>query len=163
MPQLDGLEFTRTFIQESIWQDLPIIMVSASTLPRDESECYQVGANSFLAKPLNFEQLLKLLQQHLKFEWITQNVLNQLFESSEISQIKTSSDSESVVVPTAAQLNQILELTMEGDIRELLSHIELWQQNQPQLMPFIQQIRHLAETCQLRKLKELLKQYLEHQ
>ena len=49
---------------------------------------------------------------------------------------------------------------MLGDIREVLSQVEGWQQNRPQLMSFIQQIRHLAEACQLKKLKELLKQYL---
>ena len=52
---------------------------------------------------------------------------------------------------------------MEGDIREVLSQVEGWQQNRPRLILFIQQIRHLAETCQLRKLKELLKQYLKQQ
>ncbi len=158
MPQMDGLEVTRILRQESVWQDLPIIIVSASTLPTDESECYQAGANSFLAKPLDFEQLLKLLQQHLSLEWTTQDNLTHLSGSSKTSQIKT--DSESIVIPTAAELNQLLELIMEGDIREVLSQIEGWQKNRPQLMPFIQKIRHLAETCQLRKLKELLKQYL---
>ncbi len=163
MPKMDGWEVTRTLRQESIWQNLPIIIVSASTLPADESECYQAGANAFLAKPLNFEQLLTLLQQHLKLEWTIQDSVTQLSGSSEASQIKTSTDSESIVIPTAAELNQLLELLMEGDIREVLSQIEGWQQNRPQLMPFIQQTQHLAETCQLKKLKELLKQYLENQ
>ncbi|AFY55002.1 PAS domain S-box [Rivularia sp. PCC 7116] len=161
MPKIDGLEVTRILRQELGWQDLPIIIVSASTLPTDESECYQAGANYFLAKPLNFQQLLKLLQQHLKLKWTTQDSFTQLSKTSKTSktsQIK--SDSESIVIPTAAELNQLLELIMEGDIREALSQIEGWQQNRPKLMSFIQQTRHLAETCQLRKLKELLKQYL---
>ncbi|MDY6899293.1 MAG: CheR family methyltransferase [Cyanobacteriota bacterium] len=161
MPEMDGLEVTQILRQKSAWQELPIIIVSASTLPTDESECYEAGANSFLAKPLNLKQLLKLLQQHLQLEWTTQDSFRQLSKNSKTSQIK--SNLESIVIPTEAELNQMLELIMEGDIREVLSQIEGWQQNRPQLIPFIQQIRHLAETCQLKKLKELLKQYLKQQ
>ncbi|KST65376.1 chemotaxis protein CheB [Mastigocoleus testarum] len=200
MPEMDGWEVTRILRQESAWQGLPIIMVSASTLSADESQCYQAGANAFLAKPLNFEELLRLLEHYLKLEWTTQDGLTRSLLSSktsssetsssktsnsetsnsktsnsktsnsetsssktsslETSQIKASNDSESIVIPTTPELKQLLELTMEGDIREVLSQIEQWEQNQSQLMPSIQQIRHLAQTCQLRKLKELLKQYL---
>ncbi|MCJ8278884.1 MAG: ATP-binding protein [Rivularia sp. ALOHA_DT_140] len=160
MPQMDGLEVTRTIRQQSAWQDLPIIIVSASTLPSDESQCYQAGANAFLAKPLNFEELLRLLEQHLKLTWITQdNLIKFSPELENQYQIEPRTDSASTVISTAAQLNQLLELAMEGDIRELLSLIEQWQHNQPQLTPSIQQIRRLAETCQIRKLKQLLKQY----
>ena len=160
MPEMDGWEVTRILRQQSTFQDLPIIIVSASTLTVDESECYQAGANSFLAKPLNFEQLSKKLQQHLQLEWTIQHDFKQLSRSYETSQIKASNDLESIVIPTAAELKQLLELTMLGDIREVLSQVEGWQENRPQLMPFIQQVRHLAEACQLKKLKELLKQYL---
>ena len=159
MPQMDGWEVTRILRQESTCQDLPIIIVSASTLLTDESECYQAGANSFLAKPLNLEHLLNLLQQHLDLVWTTQDGFTQSSGSLDNSQI-TTNDSESIVIPTPAELKQILELTMLGDIRELLSQIEAWQQNRPQLIPFIQQIRDLAEACRLKKLKELLKYYL---
>ena len=124
------------------------------------------------------QQLLKLLERHLKFEWTTQDSLTRLLPNSETSdsetsgsetsgsetsQIKARRNSESTVIPTTAELNQLLQLTMEGDIREVLSKIEQWQQNRPQLMSSIQEMRRLAQTCQLRKLKELIKQYLEQQ
>ncbi len=83
MPNMDGWEVTRTLRQQPAWQNLPIIMVSASTLPSDESRCYQAGANAFLAKPLNFEQLLKLLKQYLKLEWIIQDDSPPLFPNLE--------------------------------------------------------------------------------
>ena len=100
------------------------------------------------------------MHQHLQLEWTIQHDFKQLSRSYETSQIKASNDLESIVIPTAAELKQLLELTMLGDIREVLSQVEGWQENRPQLMPFIQQVRHLAEACQLKKLKELLKQYL---
>ena len=154
MPELDGLAVTQILRREAAWQDLPIIIVSASTLPTDESQCYQVGANAFLAKPLNFEQLLQLLETHLQLEWVLAN-------TSAILQTNTDPASISIVAPTKSELNQLLELAVQGDIREVLSQIDLWQETQPQLIPFIKKIRPLAENCQLKKFKQLIKQYLE--
>ncbi len=154
MPEIDGLAVTQILRREAAWQDLPIIIVSASTLPTDESQCYQVGANAFLAKPLNFEQLLQLLENHLQLEWVFAN-------TSTIVQPRKDLASTSIVAPTTSELNQLLELAAQGDIREVLSQIELWQETQPQLIPFIKKIRPLAENCQLKKLKQFIKQYFE--
>ena len=163
MPELDGLAVTRHLRQESAWQDLPIIIVSASTLPVDESQCYLAGANAFLAKPLNFAQLLRLLEQHLQLQWITQDgIVRSGFATPQVSPLDEplQRETESIATPTVEELEQLLALAMEGEIREVLSQIDQWQGDRPQLIPFIQQVRPLVETCQLRKLKELLKQYL---
>ncbi len=161
MPEMDGLAVTKILRQETVWQDLPIILVSASTLPRDESQCYKAGATAFLAKPINFKLLLRLLEQHLQLEWITSDGSNQSLLSIDTSStIKTNSVTTSIVIPTAEELNQFLNLTMQGDIREVLFQIDRWQREQPQLIAFIQQIRPLAETCQLKKLKQLIRQYV---
>jgi len=156
MPELDGLGVTRILREDSAWQDLPIIIVSASTLPADESQCYLSGANAFLAKPLNFEQLLLLLEVHLQLQWLTQDN-----SSSSRDLAPTTSDlSESLTIPNPAELSQLLELAMEGEIRELLLQINQWEAEQPQLNTFIAKIRPLAENCRMKKLKELLKGYL---
>lgn len=165
MPEMDGWAVTRNLRGNEAWRDLPIIIVSASTLPADESQCYLSGANAFLAKPLRFEHLLRLLEQHLQLTWKTQ-------DNSKISLVNgnypdktpassNSESSESIVTPTETELNQLLELVTQGEIREVLSLTNQWQQEQPQLTPFVQQICPLAETCQLRKLKELIRQYLQ--
>ena len=162
MPNLDGLAVTQALRQNPAWQDLPIIIVSASTLPADESQCYVSGANAFLAKPLNFGHLLQLLEQHLQLEWITKDGRARFLASVDDSSDTTLTyeNSESLVIPSSAELNQLLDLAMEGEIREVLSLINQWEQKQPQLSLFIQKIRPAAENCRLKKLKELLNQYL---
>ena len=159
MPELDGLGVTRILRQDPAWQDLPIIIVSASTLPADESQCYLSGANAFLVKPLNFEQLLTLLEVHLQLEWITKD--NSLSSGdSETTEGDLPESLATLITPTPAGLNYLLKLAMEGEIRELLLEINRWEAEQPQLNAFIQKIRPLAENCRLKKLKELLKGYL---
>ena len=159
MPGMDGWEVTRILRQEAGFQDLPIIIVSASTLPADESQCYEVGANGFLAKPLNFEKLLQLLEEYLQLEWVTQNGSTRFLLNQKLALVPTDTNSKStsLITPSPAQLTQILELVMQGDIRGVLSQIDFWEQEEPELTPFLQQIRQLAETCQVKKLKEFVR------
>ncbi|MEM8677549.1 MAG: ATP-binding protein [Cyanobacteria bacterium P01_G01_bin.67] len=167
MPELDGLAVTNLLRQEAAWQDLPIIIVSASTLPADESQCYLAGANAFLAKPLNFAQLLRLLEQHLHLKWITQDTTEvsgltaqPLLSSNNGNKTEADRNLKAIAIPTTEELNRLLELAMEGEIREVLSQIDRWQSDRPNLIPFIQEIRPLVENCRLKKLKQLLKRYL---
>lgn len=167
MPELNGLEVTQIIRQESVWQDLPIIIVSASTMPTDESQCYLAGANAFLVKPLNFEKLLQLLQQHLQLEWITQDNSTEqdklsTFSQSPLNQEKQNqtaviNEQEAIATPTVTELNELLELAIGGEIREVLSQMDRWQESKPELLPFIEQVRSLSETCQLKKLKKYLR------
>lgn len=161
MPEMDGLAVTQILRQEKASQDLPLIMVSASTLPSDESHCYQAGANAFLPKPLDFNRLLRVLEQHLHLEWITSEAAQRSLGTLDSSTTRqTNPEPTSIVAPTRDELNQLLDLAMQGDLRELLSQLDRLQSEQSQLITFIQQIRPLAETCQLKKLKKLLRDYL---
>ena len=167
MPELDGLAVTKLLRQEATCQDLPIIIVSASTLPADESQCYLAGANAFLAKPLNFAQLLRLLEQHIQLKWVTQDspessglIEQQLLSLDKDNKGEVNRSLNAINIPTEAELNYLLELAMEGEIREVLSQIDRWQSDRPDLIPFIQEIRPLVENCRLKKLKQLLKRYL---
>ncbi len=52
----------------------------------------------------------------------------------------------------------LLDLALRGDIREILSQTILLETNS-QLVPFCKKLRQLAETCQMKKLKQFLYQY----
>ncbi|MCC0177018.1 response regulator [Waterburya agarophytonicola K14] len=166
MPQMDGWEVTQNLRRESQFADIPIVIVSASTLPADESYCYQVGASQFLAKPLSFEQLLHTIELYLHLEWVDsqgeRRYLNlaQSFVSPSTSIPQIETESTPLVLPSPEELDRLLSLVMQGDIRSTLSVAEKLNQDQPQLSPFTQKIIHLAQTCQLKKLKDFLQQAL---
>ena len=163
MPEMDGWEVTRRLRQEPLFQELPIIMVSASTLPVDESQCYQAGANEFLPKPLRFAELLRIIERYLKLEWITADgtVISLLNQPLSATPANDSSTAESLITPSPEKLTQLLDLVMQGDIRGALSQVNYWQQDEPQLTPFAREISELAETCQLKKLKQFIRQHME--
>jgi len=164
MPKMDGWETTQRLRQESKFAQLPIFIVSASISPVDEANCYEAGANHFLTKPLNLAKLLQIMAQYLQLEWINSKgkktdtqAKSLLFSTVTRSQSKV--NNIPIAAPSPAKLNQLLALVMQGDIRQTLFQAEQLQ-NEPNLIPFAQKVIHLAQSCQLKKLKELIKQSL---
>ena len=48
---------------------LPVVVLSTSASERDVNECYALGANSYLTKPVNFTQFTDQLRRTLDF-WL---------------------------------------------------------------------------------------------
>ncbi len=70
MPQLDGYEVTRQIRQVLQLPDLPILLITA----HDEANAAQglaLGANEFVRKPINFDELLQRVQSLLHHDFPT--------------------------------------------------------------------------------------------
>ncbi|WP_323520281.1 response regulator [Glaciimonas sp. Cout2] len=44
---------------------MPVIAVTANAMPSDVERAQQAGFDSYLTKPINFHQLLEILNRHL--------------------------------------------------------------------------------------------------
>jgi CheY-like chemotaxis protein len=62
MPELDGYEAIRQIRSEPAWKSLPIIAVTARALKEDREQCLNAGASDYLAKPIEEDRLLKLIE-----------------------------------------------------------------------------------------------------
>jgi CheY-like chemotaxis protein len=62
MPEMDGLEATRTIRREPRWASLPIIALTAKATRDDHDRCLAAGASDYIAKPLDVEKLLGLMR-----------------------------------------------------------------------------------------------------
>ncbi len=67
MPEMDGLEATARIRRDELGTDrhLPILMVTANTLPEHEEASLRAGADAMLAKPLSPEKLARMLRRLL--------------------------------------------------------------------------------------------------
>jgi DNA-binding NarL/FixJ family response regulator len=43
-------------------KDIPVVVLTTSDRDEDVSRCYKVGANSYLTKPVQFDDCLKLVE-----------------------------------------------------------------------------------------------------
>ena len=60
MPGMDGFEVLRWIRQQWEFFDLCVVMLTSSDHIRDANEAYHLGANSFLVKPLDFQNAAEL-------------------------------------------------------------------------------------------------------
>jgi signal transduction histidine kinase len=65
MPRMDGHEATRRIRAQPRFRDLPIIAITAQTMAGDREKCIAAGASDYIAKPLDFGQLLRVLRTWL--------------------------------------------------------------------------------------------------
>lgn len=63
LPGLSGFEVLRRLRMDALVRTVPITVLSASERERDVVEAYEAGANSYLVKPIKFEQFTQLLRQ----------------------------------------------------------------------------------------------------
>ncbi len=70
LPKLDGLAVLRTLRKhDAIMRDVPIVVFSAEYTQADVLMGYQVGANSFVAKPTDLVQFTEFFHDHLTY-WL---------------------------------------------------------------------------------------------
>ncbi len=71
LPRKSGFEFLQWLRQQPELKSLPVVMLGASRETRDIVRAYELGANSYLAKPGSPEELIRLVRafKHYWFEW----------------------------------------------------------------------------------------------
>ncbi|MCC9136188.1 two-component regulator propeller domain-containing protein [Pontibacter silvestris] len=64
MPEMGGLEATRIIrVQNGVGVQPYIVATTANALKEDEQECMAAGADAYISKPIELEQLMKILQK----------------------------------------------------------------------------------------------------
>jgi CheY-like chemotaxis protein len=66
MPGLDGFDTMRLVRQLDAYRELPIIAVTAKAMLGDREKCLDAGATDYVAKPVNIDSLLGVLERSLK-------------------------------------------------------------------------------------------------
>lgn len=72
MPRKHGLEVLAWLRSQAAWKNLPVIVFSSSAQPEDISRAYDLGANSFVVKPISVEQRTELAHL-IKGFWLHYN------------------------------------------------------------------------------------------
>jgi two-component system response regulator len=72
LPRVDGLEVLRRLRSDERTRRLPVVILTSSREQRDMLEGYGLGANSYIRKPVNFEQFVKTIEL-LRSYWLVLN------------------------------------------------------------------------------------------
>ena len=72
LPKVDGLEVLRKIRADERTKLLPVVMLTSSSEEQDIIESYNLGANSYVRKPVDFDQFAESVRQ-LGLYWLLIN------------------------------------------------------------------------------------------
>jgi two-component system response regulator len=72
MPRMDGLEVLHRIRADERTKLLPVVILTTSSEDKDRIESYKLGANSYIRKPVNFDQFVDAVRQ-LGLYWLVLN------------------------------------------------------------------------------------------
>ena len=72
LPKVDGLEVLRAMKGDRRTKAVPVVVMTSSKEQRDMVEGYHLGVNSYIQKPVDFDEFRNLIKQ-LGFYWLVVN------------------------------------------------------------------------------------------
>ena len=78
MPVMDGLTATRRIRRTPALQAVPVVAMTANAMQQDQDACLEAGMNDFVAKPIDPQQLLQVLQRWLPTQLLLEGATQQV-------------------------------------------------------------------------------------
>jgi signal transduction histidine kinase/FixJ family two-component response regulator len=138
MPGMDGLTLIRHLRERESVDHRPIIANSASAFDSDRQAALAAGADRFLAKPLDPQQLLDTVRELLELDLVSGEVV------------------EDDASPSLETLTRLDELLRCGDIDRIDALLSGSMQEQPGLRRFCDELLVLSRGYRLRELRDAL-------
>lgn len=63
MPRMNGCEFLSALKADERFKGIPVVVLTTSDVEKDVVASYQLGANSFITKPMDMPQFMRAIQQ----------------------------------------------------------------------------------------------------
>jgi len=77
LPRVDGLEMLQIIKDAKDLRQIPVVILTTSEAERDVARAYNHHANSYLVKPVGYDEFIKLMED-LGFYWLSWNTNPQL-------------------------------------------------------------------------------------
>ena len=63
MPRMDGVEVLKQIKADEQLRVIPIVVLTSSRESRDLEECYKLGVNAYVVKPVRFSEFVEAIKQ----------------------------------------------------------------------------------------------------
>jgi two-component system response regulator len=72
LPKMDGIEVLRRIRGDERTKLVPVVVLTSSSEDRDRLETYKLGINSYIVKPVDFDQFIKAVEE-IGLYWLLLN------------------------------------------------------------------------------------------
>jgi two-component system, response regulator len=73
LPRMSGIETLARMKSDDYTKCIPVVMFTSSRESRDVQDCYRIGANAYVVKPIDYSDLMEILRHTGQF-WFNVNV-----------------------------------------------------------------------------------------
>ena len=63
MPRMDGVEVLKRMKADEELKEIPVMMLTTTDDPREVEQCYQLGCNAYITKPVDFGAFAETLKR----------------------------------------------------------------------------------------------------
>ena len=72
LPKISGLEILKNIKSDRDLSGIPVVVLTSSEEAKDVDECYRLGVNSYIVKPVDFKKFMETLRM-LGYYWLLLN------------------------------------------------------------------------------------------
>jgi len=156
MPGMDGFELIDYLRSQPQFHNLVIIVSSASVFPSAQHKSLDCGANAFLSKPIQANELLLLLQKHLNISWIYQDSSH---IEPNVTQSVPSNSGSNLLPPPDEELVILYDLVMRGNLKAVNKKVGELKNLDVKYIPFAEKVGELASNFQEKQLRLFINDY----
>jgi two-component system, response regulator len=69
MPGMDGRETLHAIKSDNTFKNIPVVVFTTSSNPRDITKCYEYGANAYHVKPIQYPDHIRILEAIFQY-WV---------------------------------------------------------------------------------------------
>jgi CheY-like chemotaxis protein len=63
MPRIDGIEALKQIKADDATKSIPVIMLTTTDDPREVNRCYELGANVYITKPVEYDNFIEAIRR----------------------------------------------------------------------------------------------------
>jgi CheY-like chemotaxis protein len=73
LPRITGPQVLQKLKSHDFTRTIPVVIMTSSNQPQDVAECYSLGANSYLVKPIDFQKYQAMIMNASRY-WLRYNI-----------------------------------------------------------------------------------------
>ena len=159
MVDSEGIDLVQGLRLQSGTANVKVIVSSTHAFEQDRQNSLAAGADFFLPKPLELEQLLDTLQTALNVDWVYATTTDVEDSQSKIQETTDLDAEKTVVPPDAETLDKLYHLTMMGDLNGLKGMLDQLEENSD-LIVFSTKIKIFIQHFQTKQIREFIKSFI---